>query len=74
MNFGTNGPLATIAGMLLIIAGALVLVENYSDAWMNGLDWENFAGVLAGLGMIVGGLVLVFGSIVLPIALVGART
>lgn len=71
-NFGTNGPLATIAGILLIIAGALVLVENYSDAWMNGLDWENFAGVLAGLGMIIGGLVLVFGQIVLPIALVGA--
>ena len=71
-NFGTNGPLATIAGMLLIIAGALVLVENYSDAWMNGLDWENFAGILTGLGMIIGGLVLVFGQIVLPIALVGA--
>lgn len=72
MNFGTNGPLATIAGILLVIAGVLTLVENYSDAWMNGLDWENFAGVLAGLGMIIGGLVLVFGQIVLPIALVGA--
>lgn len=70
--FGSNGILTTIAGIILIIAGTLLLIKTYSDAWVNGLNWENFAGVLAALAMIVAGLVLVFGTAVLPLALIGS--
>ena len=70
--FGNNGPLATIAGILLIAVGLVELIENYSDAWINGLDWENFAGILFGLSAIIGGLVLIFGDAVLPIALIAS--
>lgn len=70
--FGSNGPLATIAGLMLVIGGWLILIQEYSDAWINGLDWDNFSTVLTGLAMIVAGLVLMFGQAVLPIALIGA--
>lgn len=70
--FGSNGVLATIAGLMLVIGGWLILIQEYSDAWINGLDWDNFSTVLTGLAMIVTGLVLIFGQAVLPIALIGA--
>ena len=69
--FGSNGPLATILGLLLVIGGAILAIEAYSDAWINGLDWGNLIQLLVGLSMIVGGLVLIFGNAVLPLALIG---
>lgn len=55
--------LKTAGGYALIIAGALLLIQGYSDAWVNGLDWGNFAMILGGIGAIVGGLALAIGPI-----------
>lgn len=61
-----------IAGWAMIIGGAILLIKNYSDAWVNGLDWGNFLGIIAGLALLVSGLVLVLGASVAPFALIGA--
>ena len=62
--------LANIAGTMMIIAGALLLVKGYSDAWVNGVDWANMAEMIAGVGLIVGGVALTIGGIAAPIALI----
>lgn len=51
-----------IAGTFLIISGAIAAVVGYSDAWVDGIDWGNFAAVLGGIGAIVAGLTLKFGA------------
>lgn len=51
-----------IGGLLLVVAGAVLLVKGYLDAWVNGIDWGNFATMLAGIALIVGGLALMFGT------------
>lgn len=60
----------TMSGYLLIIAGLILLVKGYSDAWANGIDWENFALILAGIGLTVGGLYLAFGTLAAQIGLI----
>lgn len=57
-----------VGGIMLIIAGALLLIKGYSDAWANGIDWENFALILGGIGLIVGGVTLAFGALAGAIA------
>jgi phage-related protein len=65
-----KGKLAKISGIVLIVAGALLLVQGYSDAWANGIDWGNLALMLSGIGLIVGGLALAFGPMAAAIGLV----
>lgn len=62
--------LKDIGGYAMIIAGALLLIDGYSKAWTEGVDWVNFAEMLAGVGLIVGGLALTIGGIAAPIALI----
>lgn len=70
-NFDTlKGKIAGISGTIMIIAGALLLVQGYSDAWANGVDWGNFALILSGIGLIVGGIALAFGPLAASIGLV----
>lgn len=70
-NFDTlKGKIKDISGIALMIAGALLLVQGFSDAWANGIDWENFALILSGIGLIVGGLALKFGPLAAAIGLV----
>jgi phage-related protein len=52
-----------IGSYALIIGGALLLVQGYSDAWANGIDWGNFAMIIAGVAMVVGGLAMKFGNL-----------
>lgn len=54
--------LKSVGGIILIIAGAIATVAGYSDAWVNGIDWGNFALVLGGVAAIVTGLTLKFGA------------
>lgn len=54
--------LKSVGGIMLIIAGAIATVAGYSDAWVNGIDWGNFALVLSGVAAIVTGLTLKFGE------------
>ena len=60
----------TWTGLLLIVGGAISLVKGFSDAWLNGLDWGNFAMILGGIAAIVGGIALAFGPVAASIALV----
>lgn len=66
---GVGSALQTLAGILLAIGGAIVFVYNYCDAWVNGIDWSNFVGMLVGLTMVAAGLGLAFGPVVAGIGL-----
>lgn len=64
----TKAKLKTIGGIMLIVAGAILLVKGYSDAWANGIDWSNFAEILGGIALIIGGIALAFGPLAAAIA------
>ena len=55
--------LKLIGGIAMIVAGAFLLIKGYTDAWANGIDWGNLTETLAGIGLIVGGMSLAFGSL-----------
>lgn len=58
-----------VAGSIMTAAGAALLVSGYMKSWGDGVDWGNLATTLAGIGLIVGGLALQFGSLAASIAL-----
>ncbi len=62
--------LGKIAGVALAAAGAFALVYFWLDAWNNGIDLQNFLGMLAGLAALAAGLAIAFGPIAAGIALV----
>lgn len=62
--------LSKIAGIALAAAGAFALVYFWLDAWKNGIDLQNFLGMLAGLAALAAGLAIAFGPIAADIALV----
>lgn len=49
-------------GIALAVGGAFEYIMQYWNAWINGVDLENFLGLLAGAAAIVSGLALTFGS------------
>lgn len=55
--------LKTIAGIGIAFAGLTVIIINAIDAWANGLDSSNFAGLLAGVALLVAGLGIAFGTV-----------
>lgn len=65
-----KGVLQGVLGKVMLVAGAVLLVKGYLDAWTNGIDWANLATMLGGLGLIVGGLYLTFGAFGAAIGLV----
>ena len=66
-----SSKLRFILGDLMAIAGGILLVIGYSDAWVNGLDWGNFALIMTGVALLIGGLGLAFGGIIASITAVG---
>lgn len=64
------GKLKMFGGIMMMIAGAIMLVWGYSDAWANGIDWENLGLMLGGIALIVGGLALAFGPLAAQIGLI----
>ena len=57
-------------GILMIIAGAILLIKGYTDAWVNGVDWGNFATMLAGIGLVVGGMAMSFSPLAAAISMI----
>lgn len=62
--------LSKIAGIALAVAGAFEYVYSWLDAWNNGIDWDNFIGMLGGLAAVAGGLALAFGKVAAAISLI----
>ena len=58
----------SFAGNFMIIAGTILTIKGYSDAWVNGIDWRNFTKVLAGLTLVISGIYLAFGKLATSIA------
>lgn len=58
-----NAKIKHFGGLVMIAAGAILLVQGYSDAWVNGIDWGNFAAILGGLSLVIGGIALAFGPV-----------
>ena len=65
MDFITNPAVSlsstfkTIGGYALMIAGALLTILSYSDAWANCVDWGNLAVLIAGVAAVLTGLYLI---------------
>ena len=58
----------SFVGNFMIIAGTILTIKGYSDAWVNGIDWGSFTKVLAGLVLVIGGIRLAFGKLATSIA------
>lgn len=56
-----------LGGILLTVAGTMLLIAGYTDAWANGVDWGNMALMIAGVATALGGLYIAFGKIALGI-------
>lgn len=55
--------LKVAAGLGIAIGGALFYAYNYADAFTNGINWDNFMGMMVGAVAVVGGLALAFGPV-----------
>lgn len=55
--------LSLAAGLGLAVGGAMLYAFNWADAFANGIDWDNLAGMLAGMAILAGGLGLAFGTV-----------
>jgi predicted translin family RNA/ssDNA-binding protein len=49
---------STLGGSILAVAGAAAIVYGVFDAWINGLDWKNFAFLLGGVAVAATGVYL----------------
>ena len=58
----------SFVGNFMIIAGTILTIKGYSDAWVNGIDWRSFTKVLAGLTLVITGISLAFGKLAASIA------
>lgn len=66
---GTIGLILTkLGGILIALGGFKLLYDSITDAWENGIDWGNLAGMLAGVAAAAVGLWLAFGPVLGPIA------
>ena len=63
--------LINISGALLIIAGTMLLVKGYTDAWVNGIDWNNLAEALTGLTLLVLGIALAISPVAATFVVLG---
>lgn len=66
---GIAGVLGKIAGVVMLIGGAIIYVQSFVDAMKNGVDWANLTGMVAGTALAFAGLFLLFGMSAAPIAL-----
>lgn len=62
--------LPEVLGLMMLIAGAALMVYNYVKMWKNGVDWEGIVGYVAGLALAVVGLLILFGPIAAGIGLI----
>lgn len=54
--------LTKMGGIAIAVGGVLLLWEGLSDAWENGINWENFAAMIGGAAAAVFGLYTALGK------------
>ena len=57
-------------GIVMLIAGAALMVYNYVKMWKDGVDWEGIVGYVSGLALAVTGLLILFGPVAAGIGLI----
>ena len=67
-----SGVLKDIGAKALIVAGAMLLIKGYTDAWTDGIDWKNMLVTFTGLAAIIAGLAIKFGTFGAAIGVVAA--
>lgn len=60
---------STIGGIIAIIGGLIIFIKGIID-YLKNPTWENFAKILAGIGVIAAGVFLIFGGFPALIALI----
>ena len=55
--------LQKIGGILLIVAGTMLAIKGYTDAWVNGANIENITAMITGAGIAALGAYLAFGTL-----------
>ena len=58
-----TGGLKTMLGVSLAVGSSVAFIGESINAWVNGLDIDNFFGMIASGGGVIGGLALAFGSL-----------
>ena len=64
--------LQKLGGILIAVGGLILLWDGLSDAWNNGVNWENLLEMLAGTAALAVGLAIAFGKVGAGIGLVVA--
>ena len=59
-----------LAAELMIVAGTVLLIRGYFDAWVNGVDWGSLIEILTGLGLVLGGIGILFGNVAVNLGLI----
>lgn len=67
---GLSPLFATILATVLLIAGALLIMYNYTEMWKNGITKSNLIGYFAGVAIILGSLAFLFGKVGVGVGLV----
>lgn len=65
------GQLKIISGWIMIIAGSILLLKGYSEAWANGIDWGNLATAISGLALFISGIAIAISPLAAAFVAVG---
>ena len=65
-----GGDLKTAIGLAVSLYSIVKFIKNMLDAWNNGVDWENFFGMLGWAIALAGGLYIAFGKVGAGIGLI----
>ena len=55
--------LGKVAGVAATVAGAILVIKSTIEGWDSGVDWQGLLEQFTGLGLVIGGLFLTFGTI-----------
>lgn len=66
-----DGIFKNFFGTILTVGGALAALYGYSDAWVNGIDWGNFALTIGGLAAFITGIAMTVSPMAAAAAAIG---
>ena len=66
-----DGIFKNFFGTIFSVGGALAALYGYSDAWVNGIDWGNFAFTIGGLAAFITGIAMAVSPMAAAAAAIG---